>query len=152
MSAIRDKAKGVGEAISLIDFSTSERNMVALVKLPALLFAEYVPDGERVYERGEVIRVGSNKFLIQNFGKIDPNNPPRIESNQVEPSLCKLFRDGGRYDWVREEFCLQGFERYYDDGDANRTGWYRVISARVDSGTPPPNDYQHWEKIEDYGV
>ena len=145
----RETGRQIGEAISLIDFSISKRNMIALVKFPALLFAEYVPDGNREYERGEVIRVGNYKFLLQNWGKIDPNNPPRVEGNQVYPSLCKLFRDAGRYDWVREEFCLKGFERHYDDGDANRTGWYRVVSDSVDSGTPPPNDSQNWQKVID---
>ena len=149
MSEIKDKAKQIGEAINLIDFSVSERNMIALVKLPSLLFAEYVPDGNREYQRGEVIRVGSNKFLLQNWGKIDPSNPPRIENNQVQPSLCKLFRDNGRYDWVKEEFCLKGFKRYYNDGDPNRTGWYVVVSERVDSGTPPPNDSMNWSKLID---
>ena len=147
MSAIKDKGKQIGEALSLIDFSVSERNFTALVKLPALLFSEYVEDGNREYIRGEVIRVGNCKYLLQNWGKIDPNNPPRVEGNQVFPSLCKLFRDSGRYEWVKEEFCLKGFERHYDDGDPNRTGWYVVISERVDGGTPPPNDYQNWQKI-----
>ena len=146
MIDFKEFGKQIGEAIRLIDFSVSERNMVALVKLPAFLFPEYVPDGQREYQRGEVIRVGNNKYLLQNWGKIDPKNSPRIENGRVEPSLCKLFRDGGRYEWVREEFCLRGFERYYDDGDPGRTGWYRVVSESVDSGTPPPNDSQNWEK------
>jgi len=147
MNKAYEAGKTIGEAISLIDFSVSERNHIALVKLPALLFKEYVPDGNREYQRGEVIRVGTEKYLLQNFGKIDPNNPPRIEGNQVQPSLCKLFRDAERYNWVREEFCLKGFERYFDDGDPVRTGWYIVISDVVDNAAPPNALPQNWEKL-----
>jgi len=143
-----EAGKLIGEAISHIDFSVSERNSVALVKLPSLLFPEYVPDGNREYNRGEVIRVGSEKYMFTNWGKIDPNNPPRIEGTQVQPSLVKLYRDSGRYNWVREEFCLQGFERYYEDtGNPSNTGWYRVISDVADGAAPPPND-NRWSKIE----
>ena len=147
MNGLLEMGKSIGEALRMIDYSVSERCMTALVKLPALPFEEYVPDGNREYERGEVIRVGNNKFLIQNWGKIDPANPPRVENGQVQPQLCKLFRDSGRYEWVKEEFCLLGFERYYDDGDENRTGWYRVVSNVVDSGTPPPNDDRNWVRV-----
>jgi len=115
--------------------------MEALVRAPALIFSEYVPDGKREYNRGEVVREGSSKWLLQNWGKLDPGIPLN------QQNLCKLFRDSGRYPWVREEYCLKGFERYYDDGDPGRTGWYVVISERVDSGTPPPNDSQNWQKI-----
>jgi len=84
---------------------------------------------------------------LQNWGRIDVDNPPPTNP------LCKLFRDSGRYDpdgtprnWVREEYCLKGFERYYDGGDPQRTDWYAVKSGRVDSATPPPNDAQNWQK------
>jgi len=107
-----------------------------------MLFAEYVPDPDRMYDRGEVIRVENGKYLIQNWGRIDPTQPPPVNP------LCKLFRDGGRYDWVREEYCIKGFERYYDDGDPQRTGWYRVITDNAgDNVTPPPGVPQTWEKV-----
>jgi len=57
-----------------IDFSVSERNSIALVKLPAMLFKTYVPDGNHEYNRGDVIKIDENKFLFTNWGKIDPNN------------------------------------------------------------------------------
>lgn len=147
MSRARDTGKSIGEAFQYIDFF-SGKGPDALVRLPYLIFPEYVPDPQRDYQRGEVIRVGNNKYLLQNWGKIDDNNPPRIEGTQCYPPLCKLFRDSGRYDWVREEYCIKGFERYYDDGDPNRTGWYRVITENAgDNNTPPPGVPQTWEKL-----
>jgi len=141
MSLAYEKGKAITQAIGYLRFIPSTPNYTALVTFPYLCFQEYTPDPDRMYDRGEVIRVGREKYLIQNDGRIDPNIPP------PENSLCKLFRDGGRYDWVREEFCLKDFERYYDDGDPWRSGWYKVISNNVDSSTPPPNDDQNWEKV-----
>jgi len=142
MSKARDTGLQIGEAFKYIDFF-SGKSMEALIRLPYLLFSEYVPDGNREYERGEVVRVGNCKYLLQNWGKLNPDIP------LSQQSLCKLFRDSGRYEWVREEYCIKGFERYYQDSDPNRTGWYRVISERVDSGTPPPNLIGiDWEKVE----
>ena len=144
MSSIKEKGKQIGEALSLLDFSVSERNYEALVRLPAMLFAEYVPDPDRMYERGEVIRVGNVKYLLQNWGRIDPNVPP-----EVNP-LCKLFRDSGRYEWVREEWCSQGFERHWENADRpEESGWYRVIAANAgDNNTAPPSVPSVWAKIE----
>ena len=145
MNDIKNKAKQIGEALSLIDFSVSERNFTALVKLPALLFTEYAEDPQREYNRGEVIRVGNNKYLLQNWGKIDADRPPPVNP------LCKLFRDGGRYEWVREEWCIQGFERYWENAERPQdTGWYRVIAASAgDNNTPPAGVPGVWIKIED---
>jgi len=141
MSRAFDTGKSIGEAFAFIDFF-SGKGPEALVRLPYLLFPEYVPDLQRDYQRGEVIRVGSNKYLLQNWGRIDIDRPPEINP------LCKLFRDGGRYDWVREEYCIKGFERYYDDGDPERTGWYRVIADNAgDNNTPPPGVPMIWEKV-----
>lgn len=39
--------------------------MDALVRLPYMLFPEYVPDGNRQYERGQVVREGTYKYLLQ---------------------------------------------------------------------------------------
>ena len=143
MGAAREKGRQIGEALSLIDFSVSEKNYEALVRLPAMLFAEYVPDLDRQYERGEVVRMGSCKYLLQNWGKIDPDMPPPVNP------LCKLFRDAGRYDWVREEYCIQGFERFYEDtSNPQNTGWYRVIAANAgDNNTPPPGVPNVWERV-----
>jgi len=129
----RDAGRQIGEALRLINFYWS---MDALVKLPYILFPEYVPDSERMYNRGNVIRIDKYKYLIQNDGRIDVNNPPPTNS------LCKLFRDSGRYEWVREEYVLQGFERSYDDL------WYRCIVPIEDGSTPPPNNPSVWELIE----
>jgi len=131
----------LGQIISSMDFSASGKMFITLVKLPACLFPEYVPDGERIHFKGDVIRQENEKYLMQNQGRLDPNIP------LSQQPILKLFRDSGPYPWVREEFCLRGFERYYDDGDPGRTGWYRVISANVDSATPPPNSAD-WEKLD----
>ena len=134
----------ITEGISFIRFIPSTPNFTALVTLPYTLFEKYKPDGSRMYERGEVVRVDKEKYLLQNDGKIDPANPPPTNP------LCKLFRDDRRYNWVREEFCLRGFERYYDGGDPGRTGWYRVIAAVADSATPPPSLVGTvWEKVKE---
>jgi len=147
MSRAFETGKSIGEAFRYIDFF-SGKGPEALVRLPYLLFPEYVADGSRDYERGEVIRVGAEKYLLQNWGRIDPANPPRIEGTQVFPSICKLFRDSGRYDWVREEYVIKGFERYYSDGDPSRTGWYRCIADNAgDNNTPPSGVPTVWEKL-----
>ena len=135
---IRAIGYAIGDGLKYIDFWTA-KNQEALVRLPYIVFAEYVPDPQREYERGEVVRMGCNKYLLQNFGKIDPANPPPTNS------LCKLFRDKNSHDpdgtdreWVKEEYCLKGFERKYNGI------WYVVIADRVDSGTPPINDAASW--------
>ena len=128
----RELGQKIGEALSYVDWFFS---MESLVRLPWLFFPEYVPDGQREYRRGEVIRTGHEKWLLQNWGKLDPNRPPS------EQSLLKLFRDGNRYDWVREEYCIQGFERKYNNK------WYRVKVPSVDDATPPPNATDRWDEI-----
>ena len=144
MSKARDVGKQIGKALGLIRFIPSTPNFEALVRLPAFLFQEYTVDGERMYERGEVLRMPGDlvsKYLLQGDGRIDPSNPPPTNS------LCKLFRNNGRFDWVREEYCIKDFERYYDDG-SERKGWYRVTAANAgDNNTPPPNAPQVWEKL-----
>jgi len=134
MSRAREAGRSAWDFTQYIDWFFS---MEALVRASFTIFSEYVPDGTREYNRGEVVRDGANKWLLQNWGRLDPNIP--LNQNP----LLKLFRDGGRYEWVREEYCLKGFERYYD-GD-----WYKVIAERADSAIPPPNDGQNWEKIEE---
>ena len=133
MSKARDAGKSIGEALRYVDFFYS---MEALARLPAMLFAEYAPDPDRNYNRGEVVRVDNAKYLLQNWGRIDPAQPPPVNS------LCKLFRDGGRYEWAREEYCIRGFERSYEGV------WYRVTADSVDDATPPPNNPQAWERLD----
>ena len=122
-------------ALKNIDFSTSERNYEALATLHYLYFDEYTPDPNRMYLRGEVIRVGNEKYLLTNQGRIDINKPPPINS------LCKLFRDSFVYEWVREEFCMAGFIRTYN-------GIKYQALRNVDDATPPPNNPQSWKKID----
>jgi len=117
-----------------------------LIYCPAQLIPEYEYVPNKNWLRGKFTRVGNDKFLLTGDG--------RINESPVTSSLCKLFRDENSHNpdglprhWVREEFCIKDTERYYDDGDPGRTGWYKVISERVDSSTPPPNDYQNWEKL-----
>ena len=131
MSRARDTGKSIAEAFTYVNWYWS---MEALVRMPAMFFQEYVPDGDRFYERGEVVRIGTYKYLLQGDGRIQVDNPPPTNS------LCKLFRDSGRYEWVREEYCIKGFERSYNDV------WYRVIVDRVDDATPPSNS-NAWEEV-----
>jgi len=144
MSAAYDKGKAITEAIGYLKFLPSTNNYIALVTFPYLLFEEYVPDGNRMYERGQVVRVDKEKYLLQGDGRIDIDRPPPINS------LCKLFRDGGEYDWVREEFCLKGFVRYWENPERPQdTGWYKVIADNAgDNNTPPPGVPTAWEKLD----
>lgn len=119
--------------VKYIDWFYSQE---ALVRAGYFLFEKYVPDGNRDYRRGEVIRTENYKWLLQNWGRLDPLIP------LIQQPLLKLFRDNKRYEWVREEFCLQGFERSYGDQ------WYRVITPSVDSATAPPFDTANWQLIE----
>ena len=124
----------LGDAFTDIDFFFS---MEALSKMPALLFPQYVPDGNREWVRGEVFRDGDRKCLLQNWGRLDP------AKSLEEQSLLKFFRGPQRQIWMREEYCLNGFERI----DPNNGKAYRVKSDRVDSSTPPANDPQNWEEV-----
>jgi len=118
-----------------------------LIYCPAQLIPEFVPDPQKDWLRGKFTRVGNDKYLLTGDG--------RINDTPATSSLCKLFRDENRLnpdgtprEWVREEFCIAGTERYYDDGDPERTGWYVVISDRVDSATPPSGDTMNWQKVQ----
>jgi len=138
MSRAREFGKQLGMALAYVDWYNS---MEALVRMPAPAFMLYVPDPDRMYNRGEVVRIGAEKWLLQNWGRIEVDKPPHINP------LCKLFRDAGRYPWFSEEYCLNGFERYWEDPDSNRTGWYRLIADRIDDSTAPPFNPQAWEKL-----
>ena len=131
----REEGRGLGESVKRTNYFN---NMMALAYLPYVYVPEYVHDTQREYMRGEVTRVGVNKFLLQGDGRL--NEQPYIEDNQAKPSLVKLFRDAGRYEWVREEYCIKGFERSYNGK------WYRVTAEIVDDSTPPGNS-QAWEEI-----
>ena len=145
MSEARERGRQVGEAIGFLRFLPATNNFKALIRFPAVLFQEYVPDPERNYERGEVLKMPDDnvcKYLLQGDGRIQNNQPP------PENSLCKLFRNNGRFPWVREEFCERGFERFWENPQRpEEDGWYRVIVDTVDDGTPPPNAPQRWEKV-----
>ena len=149
MSEARTRGRQVGEAISFMRFLPATNNFKALVRFPAILFQEYVHNPERMYERGEVIKLpGDNicKFLLTGDGRIQTQ--PRIENNQVQPSLLKLLRNSSRFPWVREEFCERGFERYWENPNRREEdGWYKVIVDVVDDATPPPNAPQRWQKL-----
>ena len=125
----------LGEMFSAIDFSTSERLLDLLAKLPASTFPEYTLDPNKTYFKGEAVRTSdTDKYMAQNqtTTSLHPSQNP----------MFKLFRDNGLYEWVREEYCLRGYVRSYEGK------WYEVIAARVDSATPPPNDPASWREIE----
>jgi len=134
--------------MAFMRFLPATNNYEALVRLPAGLFLEYVPDDQRMYERGEVLRMPGGlvcKYLFTGDGKIQLDKPP------PENSLCRLFRNASRFEWVREEYCSNGFERFYEDpNDPNRTGWYKCIAMNAgDNNTPPPNLPQVWLKLDE---
>jgi len=156
--APREEGKIFGStklAVKEIDFSTSERNFTALVKFHYSVFDEYVPDGEKMYERGEVTREGSDKYMCQNQTRIDPN------SSQNKPSFhpqFKLFRDAARLDpdgtprlWLREEWVILGFERYEDQSMGGRPedeGWYRCYVPTAGGNNTRPSALPNiWEKL-----
>jgi len=125
-------------------------SMEALVRLPPSNLKRYKPDPTLNRERGEAFRIGEDKWLVQNNGRIELDKPPNINP------LCKLFRDkrrydskGNRRDWVREEYCLRGFERYEENDDPKRAGWYEVIVDNVDDATRPSQAPQNWKRKED---
>jgi len=133
-------------------FLPTTSNFEQLLNLPAKTFQPYVEDSNRQYEQGEVFAFNDWVILCQQSGRIQ--EPIRIEDNQLRPTMLKLFRgiesldaDGTARNWVREEFCIKGMQRYWQDTDPSRTGWYEVISARVDSSTPPPSDSMNWGKL-----
>ena len=144
-----ERASRIGPAMKKLRLMPATPNYEFLATIPARFVPKYAYRSEN-WERGEFFRVGNDKYLVQNDGRIDAGEPPPVNP------LCKLFRDESGYGpdgsmrlWVREEFCVKGTERYYDGGDPQRTGWYIVISDRVDSATPPPNDAQNWEKRQE---
>jgi len=148
---LSDLLKSVFRMQRFLPTTASCEQLLVLASKPGIFF-EYTYDPDRQYEQGEVREYDGWTLLLQNTGRIQ--EPIRIEDNQLRPSILKLFRgieshdlDGTPRHWVREEFCVHGMERYWSDSDSNREGWYVVVSPRVDSATPPPNDNQNWAKV-----
>ena len=141
MSESYEKGKAITQAIGLLRFLPSDNNFKALVTFPYILFEEYLPDTNRMYERGEVVRVGREKYLFQGDGRLD--------KSPKESPLCKLFRDAGRYEWVREEYCIEGFIRHWKNpSKPDENGWYRVVTDNAgDNVTPPPGVPWVWERV-----
>ena len=109
----------------------------AVVRWSYMRFPEYVPDPNREYVQGEAFRVGYNKYVTHNWGK--------ISGDPSASSLCKLVRDVNSHDpdgapriWIKEEYCIKGTKRYHIDK------WYIVKTPVADSATPPPNDTAAW--------
>jgi len=131
---------GVGRGIRKIRFLPATNNYEALIDIPAMVFEEYTPDPQRMYDRGEVLRMQDDdvsKYLLTGDGRIQNNQPPPVNS------LCKLFRNAGldgQFEWVREEFCMKGFIRSYNGK------LYEVTAERVDDATAPPNS-NAWKEV-----
>jgi len=126
----------------------SENMRISLVSLSYRFFPEweFIPDHD--YNRGQVVRMGWNKFLFPDGGRINPGETPATSNR------CKLFRDSSGFDpdgakrhWIREEFCLLGFPRWWErnPGRPEQYGWYRANQRIVDGATEPPNDTHNWE-------
>jgi len=132
MNKFREAGKIFGSgmnAVKEIDFSVSERNAMALFLLHFSYFEEFQEGDDKDYPRGTVFRQGTSKWLMTYDGRFDI-------------SRCRLFRDAGRYPWVREEFVIKGCEREYEGV------WYRVKVDVVGAGATPPPNSNEWERIE----
>ena len=141
--ALEARADDADAALSALlrgfDYATGgERAYRQLLLAPYRHFEEWDGDTGRQYQKGDVVRTGEWKWLLQNNGNISPN--------PAGSGLTKLFRstdsheeDGAPREWEREEFCIFGMERLYNGA------WYRVKAPVVDSATPPPNDAASWE-------
>ena len=134
---IDDTLSGI---IRTTDFSLSENARRQLLAYSYTFFEEWDGDTNRQYQRGDVVRVGEWKWMIQNNGNINPN--------PLESGLTKLFRSIASHDeddtpreWIREEFCISGMERMYNGK------WYQVIASVVDDATPPPNNQAAWKEL-----
>ena len=136
---IREIGHDLADAIRDINFFVGG-NQKALAKMPYRVFDEHVIDPNKEWNQGQVTRVEHEKYLLENWGKI--NIVPS------ESSLCRLFRDKRLYDWRAKEYCLKGFRRYYEDaGNPQNTGVYIVIQNDAgDNNTPPPGVPSVWEK------
>ena len=149
MNNMRELGRQTGEAVRLIRFIPTTDNFKALIRFAAIFFEEYTHEPQRDRQRGQVVKMpGDNvsKYLMENDGRIQET--PRIENNEVQPRILKLFRNSSRFPWVSGEFCERGFERYWENPNRpEENGWYRVIIDLVDDSTPPPNAPQRWEKL-----
>ena len=125
--------------IANTDFSLGERSLRALLAYPYIHFEEWDGDTNRQYQRGEVIRYGEIKLLIQNNGNINNPDPVQAGITKVVRTTASHNDDGTAREWIREEFCIKGMERLYNGI------WYRVKASVVDSATPPSNDTGSWE-------
>jgi len=133
--------------VSKLRFLT-ENDRITLTQFPYDCFPEFVWIQDRDYDRGEVIRFNNYKYLLLDGGRIDEGQTPATSNR------CLLHRDIASYDidgtirkWVREEFCLQDFWRWWD-ADSNKPqqhGWYRVKVRLVNDATDPPNATDRWE-------
>ena len=139
-----DRAARLGPAMRKLRLTPSTPNYEFLFICPAKFTPKYKERSDN-WAVGEFFRANDDcKLLVTSVG--------RINGDPMNSNICKLFRDEGRYDsdgtrriWIREEFCLRGTERWHEDSNTERTGWYIVDVDRVDDSTPPPNS-QSWRK------
>jgi hypothetical protein len=142
---VHDMMSGVSEGIAFFDV-ISERSFRGCLRVPATLYPEYVPDPNRNYLRGTVLKMPDDnvsKYVFTGDGRIPNDRPP----GHPEQRQLRLVRNRtGRFRHVREEFCEQGMWRWWD-ADPNRQeqhGWYELIVPIFDGNQDPPQIPQIW--------
>jgi hypothetical protein len=130
--------------ISSLRFTT-ESMRITLLSIPYIYLPEYSFVQDRDYERGEAVRMGSDKWLTLDGARLSQNETPETSPRFLLHRDSSSFDpDGTKRNWVREELCLQDFWRWDESASQDKHGWYRVKTRLIASATPPPNDDTNW--------
>jgi len=144
---IRGLLKGVSEGIAFFDV-INERGYRGCLRVPATLYPEYVPDPNRQYTRGTVLKMpGDNvsKYVATADNIRIPNDRPPGHPDNRDWRLVRNLT--GKYRHVKEEFCEKGAWRWWDE-DSNRPqdhGWYELIALVFDGNQAPFQIPNIWE-------
>ena len=126
----------------------NEDNRVTLVQLSWKLFQpEWAPNPDRQWQRGEVARMGWNKWLsIADNVRIPQGQTPETHSSfLLHRSTASFNPDGTKCGWVREEFVLRGTWRWFDNPQRpQETGWYELLAEVFDGAQTPPQIPNIW--------